>query len=79
MSVKLYAGMFKGRQNERPLEWWIGIGEEKNDPDMNSWVSPSEARKLAQKILKLCDKIKAEGSPNRFPSRVAAVFADHRR
>jgi len=63
MSVKLYAGMIKGKVNSGRIKWWITIGEEKDGSFSNDWVSPSEARKLAQKILKLCDKIKAEGSP----------------
>lgn len=59
--MKLFTGIFKGRNGglDKPLKWWVGVGEDE-DPTLGQWLSPCEAKRLANKILKLCEKIEKE-------------------
>lgn len=46
---------FKGKINGSPLRWFISINE---DEFSGPWLTPSEARRLAENLLKACEKIK---------------------
>jgi len=58
--TKIYAKAFKGLMNFGEKKWWIGVGEEE-DPSMNEWLTPKEARSLYNQLgraLELVDKQK---------------------
>lgn len=40
-----------------PLKTWVMLGSEPDEePEFGTWLSPSSARKLAQRLLKAADK-----------------------
>jgi len=57
MPSNIKTGIFKGKSGIKGrLKWWVGISED-DDITTGTWLTPNEAKKLASKILKLCNKL----------------------
>jgi len=59
MSILLkYVGIFQGRKklHSKPV-WFVGVGGDPKEHCRGEWLTPTEAIRLAHKLLNACEKI----------------------